>query len=255
MRKLAIAGAAMVAALCASAPTALAAAPRGVYAVFAQCPIHSEGVEGCIYAPLEGGYLTLGRAVLPITRTVGLQGGFLEATEAGLTPLVAALNGETMTKAQQTIPGGLFGSPLEAVTELAGPASSILMSGGPFGEGLSIAAPIKVRLVNPLLGTECSIGSNAHPVELNLTTGTSGGLTGNPGTKTSIEKGRILVRHGLSMVSGGFMVPKVGGCGSVVVDEAIDAKLGLPTSKNTIATFDMKLEQTGSSLVEEAEDG
>ena len=46
---------------------------------------------------------------------------------------------------------------------------------------MTIVLPIKVRLVNPLLGAECSIGSNSHPIVLSLTTGTSGRLTGNPG--------------------------------------------------------------------------
>jgi hypothetical protein len=113
--------------------------------------------------------------------------------------------------------------------------------------------PIKVRLVNPLLGAECSIGSNAHPIELNMTTETSGPLTGNPGETTSIERGKILVMSGVSMVSSGFSVPKAGGCGSAVVDEAVDAKLGLPLSKSTAAAFDMTVELANASAVESAE--
>jgi hypothetical protein len=207
-------------------PAALAAAPKGGWAPFAQCPVHTPGVEACLYVPVEGGYLTLGKTVVPITKTMTLQGGTLEQTEAGVSPFVAALDGETLTKSAQPLPGGLFGLQLEAVTEVAGPASSILLHEGLFGEGLSVTLPLKVRLVNPLLGAECSIGSNSHPIEVNATTGTtSGGLVGDPGEKTSIEHGRILVVRGVSMIGGGFVVPKAGGCGSALVNEAIDAKL------------------------------
>jgi hypothetical protein len=236
----------------AGAPVA-AAAPKGGFAVFAQCPVHAEGVKGCLYAPVEGGYLTLGKTVVPIAKPMGLQGGFLQERE-GAKPLVAALDGETLTKVGQTLPGGLFGRPLDAVTELAAPAGSILVGSGAGGDGVAFVLPVKVRLVNPLLGAECSIGSSLHPIELSLTTETSGPLTGNPGKETSIEEGEILVKGGISLVSSGFEVPKAAGCGSAVVDEAVDAKLGLPLSESTTAVFDMKIEIAGHYAVEEAEE-
>ena len=216
--------------------------------MFAQCPVHTEGVKGCLYAPVEGGYLTLGKTVVRIANPMVLQGGLPRESE-GVRPLAAALDGETMTKVGQALPGGLFGKPLDAVTELAAPASSILL----FGEGVALLLPIKVRLVNPLLAAGCSIGSNSHPIELNLTTETSGRLTGNPGDTTSIEEGKIAVLSGISMVSSGFAVPKAVGCGSTVVNEAVDAKLGLPSSEST-AVFDMKAEQAGHFAIEEAEE-
>jgi hypothetical protein len=222
--------------------------------VFAQCPTRAGGVDGCLYAQLEGGYLTLGRTVVPIAKTMVLQGGLLEE-EAGqsVKHLAGALDGETLAKVEVALPGGLFGSPLGAVTELAAPASSISID--LFGEAMRLTLAIKVRLVNPLLGAECTIGSNAHPIELSLTSGTtSGGLTGNSGKERVIERGRILVTSGVSLVSGGFAVPKVGGCGSAVVDEAVDAKLGLPSSKNTVALFNAKIEVANSEFVEESEE-
>jgi hypothetical protein len=192
----------------------------------------------------------LGKAVVPIAKTVVLQGGLLRPSETDVKQLVAALDGETLTKVGQAIPGGLFGSSFDAVSELAAPASSISLFSG---EPLSLTLPIKVRLVNPLLGAECSIGSNSHPIEVSLTSGTtSEGLTGNPGKETSIEAGGILVKSGVAMVSGGFAVPKAGGCGQAFIDEAVDAKLGLPSSDNRIA-FNMKMEIANSELVEEAE--
>jgi hypothetical protein len=236
------------------APASSSAALSGQFAVFAQCPIGAEGLSGCLYGSVEGGYLTLGRTVVPIAKALVLQGGFLRETEAGEKQLVAARDGETLTKARQTLPGGLFGSPLYAVAELAAPASSVWLRGGVFGEGLALRLPIKIRLVNPLLGAECSIGSNSHPIELNVTTGAANdGLTGNPGTTTSIGQGEILLLSGVSMVSSGFAVPKAGGCGSTVVDEALDAKLGLPSTGNTSVVFDMKIEMVSHFAVEEEE--
>jgi hypothetical protein len=253
VRKWVVGGAAVAVSLVSAGAPAAAAAPTDVWAVFAQCPVHTGGVEGCIYAPVEGGYLALGETVVPVAKTFVLQGGFLEGGEGeSAHPLAAALDGETLTKVGLVIPGGLFGRPLDAVTELAAPASSILLL---FEEPRTIVLPIKVRLVSPLLGAECSIGSNSHPIVLSLTTGTSGRLTGNAGKNTSTGYGRILVVRGFSGVSSGFAVPKASGCGSALVDEAIDAKLGLPLSKGTAAVFDMTFEQASASAVEEESEG
>ena len=252
MSKRVIVGAMVAVAVACVGASAAAAAPRGGFAVFIRCPVHANGVKGCLYSSVEGGYLGFGKTVVPITKAIVLQGGFLEERE-GAKPLVAALGGETLTKAGQALPGGLFGRLLEAVTELAAPASTILLGSGSSGEGVDLVLPIKVRLVNALLGAECSIGSNSHPIELSLTTETSGSLGGNPGETTSAEGGEILVKTGVSMVSSGFMVPKAVGCGSTLIDEAVHAKLGLPLSESTTAVFDMKIEIAGHDGVEEAE--
>ena len=238
-----------MAVVCAGAPTAVAARGGGA-GVFAQCPVHAAEVDGCLYAPIEGGYIKLGKTVVPVGETVVLQAGMLENEPSYVKPLAGALDGETLTRAAQLIPGGLFGSPLDAVTELAAPASSIMLVSA---EPIRLALPIKVRLVNPLLGAECSIGSNAHPIELDLTTGTtSGGFTGSPGTSRTIDNGRIEVLSGVSLVASGFAVPKAGGCGLAVVDEALDAKLGLPASKNTVVTFNATIEVANSEVAEES---
>ena len=249
MKKWIVGAMVAVALACSGAPSAFAA-PTGAFAVFAQCPARAAQVDGCLYARVEGGYITLGRTVVPIAKTVVLQGGLLEEEEPFVKRLVGAQDGETMTKMGQPLPGGLFGHPLDAVTELAVPASLIELLTNP----LAFTLPIKVRLVSPLLGAECSVGSSSHPIELNMTTGSSGGLAGSPGTARGTEHGKILLTSGVAMVSSGFAVPKAGDCGSAVVNEAIDAKLGLPSSKNTVAAFDLKMELANSEFVEESED-
>ena len=87
------------------------AAPTGGFAVFAQCPTHVTHVNGCVYAPVEGGYITLGKTVVPLAKTAILQAGLLEEEEEpSVKHLVGALDGETLTKVGQMLPGGLFGS-------------------------------------------------------------------------------------------------------------------------------------------------
>jgi hypothetical protein len=259
------------------------AQPKGAFAVFAQCPIHGGGVEGCIYSPTESGYIKLGKQEVPIVKTQVLQGGLLEESEPGVKALAPALDGETLTKVSQKVPGGLAGlvecpkignfierilcegffenglTGVNAVTQLAAPASSVVLNEGAeeFGEGTALTLPVKVKLENPLFGSECYIGSNSSPIALNLTTGaTSGGPTGKPGTKTSKEHGKILVISGTSLVSNTFSAPKATGCGLLgILDGLIDEKLGLPSAagKNT-AVLNGKVEIANASAVEASEE-
>ena len=231
------------------APVAIAA-PTGGYAVFTQCPINAAKVNGCLYAPVEGGYITLGKTVVPIAKTLVLQAGLLREEQEFLKYLVGALDDETLTKVSLPLPGGLFGLPLYAVTELAATAGSISLNTGLGSGNILLTLPIKVRLVNHLLGAECTIGTNAHPIELNLTSGTSGGLTGNHGTESIIAEGGIDVVRSVVLVESGFAVPGANGCGSAFVDEAVDAKVGIPSNSNRIV-FDSKIELANSELVEE----
>ena len=83
-----------------------------------------------------------------------------------------------------------------------------------------------------------------------MTSGTSGGLTGNHGTESIIAEGGIDVVRSVVLVESGFAVPGANGCGSAFVDEAVDAKVGIPSNSNRIV-FDSKIELANSELVEE----
>jgi hypothetical protein len=246
IRRVAVGAAVVVALVCVGVPVAVAA-PSGGYSVFAQCPTGAHGVDGCLYASLEGGYMTFGRMVLPISRTAVLQAGLLDEMEPFVKHLAGALNGETLTKVGQDIPG-LAGA-LYAVAELAAPASSVsvVTSGG----NVRLALPLKIRL-EPALGSECLIGSDAYPIEMYLTSATSGALSGNPGRQTTLEEGGILLKSGVTLVDGGFAAPRVSGCGTPAVEGIIDTMLGLP-STSASAKLDAKMEIANSELVEEAE--
>jgi len=278
-RRLVVAVALMGLAALGMASSAMAA-PKGAFAVFAQCPVHAAEVDACIYSPTTSGYIKLGKQEVPIVKTQVLQGGLLENEPSYVKPLSAALNGETLTKTPQKVPGGLLGlvecrkisnfiervlcegffengvTGVNAVTELAAPASSVVLNSAyeQLGVGTALTLPIKVHLENPLLGGECYIGSTKEPIKLELTTGaTSGGPTGKPGTQTTKEGGKILVISGVSLVGNTFTAPKATGCGVLgILDGILNEKIGLPSSKNT-AVLNGSVEIANSEFVEESE--
>ena len=272
-------------------PTAMAT-PTGGYAVFAQCPTHAASVNGCIYSPTESGEITLGKQTVPIVNTQVLQGGLLEEVEPFVKQLAPALNGETLTKTAQRVPGGLLGVKcyeikgeghieqelrkacekifeegflgVSAVTELAAPASSVVLNtfAEQTGLGTALTLPVKVKLENALFGSKCYIGSNSSPIMLDLTTGTTSPpppntpITGNPGTKKSKEKGGILEIGGVKLVDNSFAAPGATGCGLFgLLDGLINAKLGLPSAAGSnTAILNGKVEIANSELVEESEE-
>ncbi len=256
------------------------AAPKGEYAVFADCPLSNPHLTGCTVARTESGEITIGKKTVPIKNTITLQGGFVreenEAEEEHL-KFEGAADGNTLSKTPQTVPGGLLGvvapsflpkflqeifnqfinkgpTGVTATTELAAPASSIGLNETflfiEFGTALSL--PVKVKLDNLFLGSECYIGSNSSPMILNLTTGTSGTAKGKLGSLASRAEGGILVISNNTLVNQTFPAPGANGCGGIfsfLVDEAVNAELGLPSGegKNT-AILNGTLEQTAASL-------
>jgi hypothetical protein len=270
---------ASIALICAGASAsfvsaAYAKAPTGKYAPFVNCPRFTSGVETCVFSQVTGGEVKISSTAVPIEKTITLQGGFIrheEGTENETESFVGAINGaETLSKTPQKVPGGLAGlvrcneisNPIErffceaifengltgvnATTELARPASEIGINTNNLlnEEGTALSLPLKVHLENPLLGSECYIGSSAHPVVLNLTTGT----TSPPGPNKPIKGkvGHIAVENegdfieitNNTLVDNSFAAPEATGCGgpaSFLIDPLIDAKLGLPSAagKNT----------------------
>jgi hypothetical protein len=288
MRRMFVGLAAAVAAVAAVGVPSAMAGYTGGFAAFDQCPVHTAHVNGCIYSPTESGEVTLGKQSVPIVNTQVLQGGLLRPEEEFVKRLAPALNGETLSKTAQKVPGGLAGlvkcteisgtglvektlraaceavlengvTGVNATTELAAPAGSVVLNSAAeqSGEGTALTLPIKVKLENPLLGSDCYIGSESEPITLNLTTGTTGGgPTGSPGTQTTKEEGGILVISGVSLVSNSFSAPKASGCGPLgLLDGTVDSQIGLPSAagKNT-AVLNGKVEIANSEIVEEREE-
>lgn len=243
---------------------ALAESPTGDFAVFSQCPRFTAGVNLCLYARMAIGQVTLGRQTIPIASTITLQGGIDRDTETGTEVFVAALDGQTLAKAPQVVPGGLAGilSPgllpaaLEAsyvdtvdhgftsvagTTELARSASEIAINRENLinQEGTGLSLPVKIHLTNPFLGSECYIGSSSSPLTLNLTTGRTSPpppnrpITGEIGLLDAEDDFEFIGIPGTLLVDNDFSAPAATGCGgaySYLLDSIIDRKIGLPSA-------------------------
>jgi hypothetical protein len=257
---------ATVASLAFAAP-AMAKEPTGDFARFKQCPRFTPGVNFCIFAEVKSGEVTIGKSTVPIKNTITLQGGTdrNEETEPVTESFVGAINGETLSKTPEPVPGGLAGlvecneitnlilkasctlvfenglTGVNATTELALPASSIGINTDNLTniEGVALSLPVKVHLENPLLGPECYIGSSSSPVTFNLTDGTTSPpapnkpIKGKLGNLQFIDEFTIAEITENTLVDNAFSAPGVTGCGgllSSVLDPIINAKLGLPSA-------------------------
>jgi hypothetical protein len=282
-----VAVAAVIAAMAAVASPALAT-PTGEFAVFAQCPLSNSSLNACLWAKSESGEFVAGKQKVPITNPITLQGGLIQNEETGALTFVAAANGVTVSKSPQTVPGGLAGlinckeikefferiacelffensfTGVTETTELAAPASSIgINEGNLFSEtGTALSLPVKVHLENPFLGSSCYLGSNAHPIVIEFTTGTTSPpepnkpIKGKLGELSFPAEGRILKISNNSLVNNSFTAPGATGCGGFLVelllDPIINAKLGIPAAAgHNTAILSGTLEQSSANAVRE----
>ncbi|HET9197514.1 MAG TPA: hypothetical protein VFN92_04580 [Solirubrobacterales bacterium] len=268
MRRLFLA--AVLAALMLVPASSASAALEGEYAKFKTCPLSNLTVEVCLYAESTTGEFTVGKKTVPLVNPVILKGG-AGGPEGIFGPLtiIAPTDGQVISKSAQPVPGGLLGitapswwpqilkdlfnetinngfTGVTATVELAGSASSIKASfvNALTGAGPAFSMPVKVKLSNPFLGSNCYIGSNSNPVKLNLTTGTTSPpppntpISGNPGEGGNIEE-KILFLKKNRLVDNSFSAPGASGCGGILfswaVDPLVDSILGTPSpaGKNT----------------------
>jgi hypothetical protein len=261
------------------------ATPKGEYAVFSDCPLSHAGLAACIYAKTESGKFIVGKKTVPIEHAITLQGGVTENLETEALTFVAAADGNTLSKTPQAVPGGLAGlvnckeisnfferiaceavfenglTGVNATTELAAPASSIGISATNIiiESGVGISLPAKVHLENPFLGSECYVGSNSHPVVIELTSGATSppppnkSIHGSKGTLEFAGEGGILVLSKNSLVNNSFAAPEATGCGGIfsfLIDPIIDSELGVPAAAgHNTAVLNGKLEQSGAEEV------
>lgn len=248
------------------ASSALANSPKGAFAVFAQCPTAT--ATSCFYLLSTGGELRINKETIPLTKSITVQGGIDRNAETGAETFIAALNGQTLSKTAETLPGGLSGlfscreitnllerevceeelesghNEVTVISELAKPASEIGISKPKFlkDEGVSLQLPVKVKLENPFLGSECYIGSSGTPVVWPLTTGTTKPsspnkpISGTAGKVEVLEGGTLEKALEASLVENDFKAPAASGCGGIyssIIDPIIDEKFGLPAAAGT----------------------
>ena len=262
--------------------------PKGDFAPFADCPLSNSSVTACIVASTTSGEFTVGKKTVPINKTITLQGGTIENGETGALTFVGAEDGNTLSKTALYVPGGLFGikppgylnkeqkekfeeminkglTGVTETTELAKPASEIGINTNNLltETGVALSLPVKVKLSNVFLGSNCYVGSESNPINLNLTTGTTSPPEPNKpikGSRGSVEfkdEFNLVVLSGGSLVDNAFAAPEATGCGapfSALVDKLVDSVFGVPAAAgHNTAILTGKLEDANAAAVKASE--
>lgn len=266
MRKLFIAAAMVAALLVPSQAFAASHQTTGEFEPFGECPLSNEAVTACVYSESSDGFFQTGAKTVPLVNTVVLQGGLIQ-TEEGETTFVAAENGETLSKTPQPVPGGLLGitapkwwpswlqnwfndgindglTGVTATVEIAGPASNIEINtlNLLIEKGTALGLPAKIKLSNPLLGSNCYIGSDSNPVQIDFTSGTTAPpppnepISGSAGEISIGGGGAIISLSGGALVNNSYAAPEADGCGGIFsffIDPLVNNLVDLPSPAGT----------------------
>jgi hypothetical protein len=232
----AVAAAVSVAAVVAPVASADLSAPS-----FARCPTTAAGVAGCLVIQSESGSIGANSNRIDVGNAVKIEGGLAVDDATGNVSFVPPAAGSALTAQPVVVSSNLFGSgfpltlnTLTATIQQAGPIAFDYSS-------FSVTAPIKIKFNNPLLGSSCTIGSNASPLTLNLTTGITNPpapntpIVGNQGALVDVP-GVDIASQGALEVDNAYAVPVASNCGAVapsVVTKAINKQLGLPSPAGT----------------------
>jgi hypothetical protein len=290
-KRMLIAGVAVLAPLAMASPAMAEHHPKGNYAPFKYCPLSNKLTELCTVANTNAGEFTVGTKTVPITKTITLQGGLHENATTGELEFIAAEGAETLSKTEETVPGGLLGikaptwwplvlqelfneyvinkgfTGVTEITELAKPASAIKLNTTNliFEEGVALQLPVKVKLNNVFLGGECYVGSSSHPIVLNLTTGTTSPplpnkpIKGSAGSLEILEEGNLVRLTGGALVDNSFADEEgANGCGGIffswAVDPLVNEILGTPSKAgHNTAILKGNLEEAVAAAVKASE--
>ena len=242
----------------------------GEFTRFAQCPYTNVEVKRCLYSETFGGEVVMGSKTVPVVNTQTLQGGLTKPNEAGIRSMVAAKNGITLSKTGQPLPGGLAGlvkcqeisigfireacklvfengvTGVTSYVELAKSVSDVKVNENALAEriGVALEMPVRVRLDNPFLGSECYVGSSSNPITWKLTSGFTSPpgpntpIEGSAGELTLLEEGAVLRLDNARLVDNAWAAPSASGCGGIfsfIINPIVNASSGLPSAagKNT----------------------
>jgi hypothetical protein len=240
--------------------------PGGIYTGFTNCPVknplmsQSNSFTACTLGLATSGSIKIGNIVTPVTEPVNVQFGFYENTQqtyyADAVPPLAGTNAILSTK-PDLIPQSL-------TTELGGPSSNATVQNvcqqaaanpalnkvyalaeeaGPITNFnlLSWTQPVMFKLINPLLGSGCTIGTLGNPVMLNpqLSVGPGGQLTltNDPNPARNPDTFVLAITQATAG-DNTFSAPGVTNCGpggvaNLDVGAALDAGAGLPWDQGT----------------------
>lgn len=259
LKRLSCAVGAGLAAMALSAPLAQGATPAPGYGQFAGCPSPSENptISGCIFSVIKGGNFKMGNKNVPLSKPMTLGGGVNENLEG-----FAANSKGGLSPVKQLVPGGVIGLTgldwlvnflsieglkLYAVTELVGAPK--------IGDGISL--PIRVHLINPVLGNNCYVGSPANPIKLNMIEGTTSPpapnkpISGVSPEFTFDETTSIARFLNGTYVDNSFAAPGASGCTltllgfiPVSINGLVNATAGLPAAagrNETVQKIDIEI--------------
>ena len=210
---------------------------QAVFPDFTGCTSRTPETGVCLDIQQRSGNLRIKEFNVPLHETLEIRGTLIpNGTERPLFQPPAGTTG--FIGRTERVPGGLLGiewipgSTVLAITELAGSPSAIRLDFNDFG----VRIPVKVRLVNLLLGMDCHIGTNSRPVMLNLTTGTTSPpapnrpISGRIGTASEIPGGLLIL--GNTHVENSFSVPGATECGLGLglINSLVNARLKLPSA-------------------------
>jgi hypothetical protein len=251
--------------------------PKGIYAPFTNCPLNNPlmheaqqpGFSACVDGHAVSGSITIGTITTQVTEPVDVQFGFADSPPSPNTtyplPTYAPLAGVSaiLSTKPDLLPESLT-TALGCATATDPTVQSICQQaqtrGGVYNQIYALAQeagelqnfdllawtqPVKFNLINPLLGSNCTIGTDGDPVVLHpqLSVGPGGGLSvANDPEPTVHPNAFVLGLTGAVASDTTFSAPGVIGCGpgglaNVAVDEAIDASSGLPAASGNSLTL------------------
>ena len=112
---------------------------------------------------------------------------------------------------------------VNATVELAGSASNIEVNLGNllFETGTALSLPVKIKLSNAILGSNCYLGSNSNPIVIDFTSGETSPpppnepIHGSVGEFSSNEAETLLTLEGGQLVNNSYAAPGASGCGGI----------------------------------------
>jgi hypothetical protein len=234
--------------------------PGGIYTGMTRCPLRNqlmhESVQftSCVLGDITSGSIKIGNITTPVTEPVNVQFGFYTAPNqtfyADVVPPPEGLSAMLVTRPDlipeslskmlgcpssdkvveslcRRIPRfGRYGNKVYALAESDGAITNFQLT--------SWTQPVLFRLINPLLGRHCTIGTLGDPIVLQPSlTITSGKEEVDPDPAKHPDTFVLATQSTASDTT--FTAPAVTGCGpggvaNIAVDEALDATAGLPAA-------------------------
>lgn len=219
------------------------ASPKGIFSQYSQCPLAQirslglpPGVALCAYDQTMSGELAIGSARVPIDQTIAIQGGAVPTGNPEVLKeyfLLPAANGESISKTELNVPGGLLGFmnceeikgrgiwtivqrwacralfERNRANEVTATVESVAAASNPAilnvqaldrETGTALTLPVRVHLKNPLLGNSCYIGSESTPIQLHLTTGATAPVPPNNPIHGAEGEPETLEENGITML-------------------------------------------------------